>query len=1752
MKQRQHWARLAAARGYTVDLALSTKTNCLIVNSSDPPSKFFSTKLQRAIEYAVPVVDWHFLESQQTGFLSHVVHLLPETPAPGVTDAYLEPVETSSAAVAVGDELVEQQQVVEKEEIPMIEIAIANDEDHFDLIRYFLLRSSSEFCMVELHCAGATWRVFEQVGSSSSPPALARVWLYSSGQTAEAHFARIVSTAQSNGFVSVPYTESSANIGSKAARRTFCAPPHVTLGELDPSLTRLVSLLYKEAWNKLAVQTDLTSTPTAISLTEISRAEQELERIRNCFERNEPVPEETVASLSSLLRCKPPLKSTAFSGKDSQAFPVVEDLCRTMRSVLHVGEAYNGNIFAAPASVQYAALGCQLTKLEHEGSEFADIANRVVLASQYIDVPQVIEQVVAIYRVHPNSWFQNDGDAALLLHGSSVGNWVSILAHGLKVPRSQRFRRDAGMLGRGIYLSPSATTAAKYSVPSRDTLTSFIGVFQTALGKTLEVASVRPELVAPPFGYNSVRGIRTSSKFRTDFLDDEYVVFDSNRCCLLYLVEVKLVGVGITEQGTSEIPVPLTSGFVGFNSETVPSGLGASSEPPQAALVIDGRTPNALQGIAVKARLTDLTAEVVVLQHFVNPEKRAVEARYVFPLTRGCVVCAFEAFVGNKHLVGVVREKEQARVDYREAIERGDGAYLLEEETQAPEVFSVSLGNVLPEAEVIIKITYLLELDVDASGRVTFTFPAKLSPSLAGNPIQRQLQAIVPSLSVRAGASAAVSFEVGVVMPFDIMDITVSGKDSKIKRTGTTAMILWESCALVDDFSVRLLLERSDTPRLWVEELPGEPTAAMFVLSPRFFGSHAPPAIEFLFLLDLSASMSQGGALLDLRVCAHHAVKSLPKSARFNIVAFGAGHEWFFPASQTSAAVATALRKLEDVQATFGATRLSHVLRAALCNPLPVGTVARSIFIVSDGIIEDQSAVLQLLNTIPDHTRVFTFGVGSACNRHSLSAIAIAGCGRSKVLLQGQRFEWPPQIREHIALGATGSYLDGAVDWSGENNQLQRRLFNETVEQAPRKVPALGSGERSIIYAFLPRPCHKVVLEASSAFSGDSGGREKIELVAFSSPVTTIRGSSLHRLAAMLLIRDWQFGCYDPHDEIQDTASKEEIKNKMIQLGIKYGIVTPYTSMLAIEKRDGGDKDTSARAYNFTAVAATVQVDPIPECGYPECVVPECVKPVPVLDVQPFVTGQRRGDITSLAFAAEREGNFVKSDAILRHLLVEHPPASNAGEATLHLQVISREIQLLKDSENGQRALQDYCVGVADFFAALLSGPGKLTPEQTVCYSTLQGLALQTLAVQGGASSPEAEGSRLIYEWALRYADEKNVRRDSVAMLRLTFNYIQLCTSTLKQPELAEAVATQQAMFLAKAGFDEAISELDTLDEESYKDSTVIMQLLRDNVTQWSQDSASYSSSKARRNFPQRAATAAYEYDTDISSEISNMLTASHEITPVLRAGDARLCDSRADEQERGAVLVGRRVRVPPPNESPSGPVLQNQPLVNEAPRPGPFTPAPRKGEVVAINGRVCKVVANSSSKTGKHGSAKIHITAVDLETGKILDEIRPVTAWDTSGPLPPINIVVHDSSPEFDPTCFSDPSAAQGALARLRSLGCVSLALLITDIHVISHSFQQLLLNPRNGDVLPGVLSQFCLPSQHACILLALPMHISSPEQLSKELDVPHAICIICDPASGWCVGIALVIFISRCDLMNSVPIWERHMLDYLLLDNV
>ena len=76
--------------------------------------------------------------------------------------------------------------------------------------------------------------------------------------------------------------------------------------------------------------------------------------------------------------------------------------------------------------------------------------------------------------------------------------------------------------------------------------------------------------------------------------------------------------------------------------------------------------------------------QVVIYQEYTNDSDLTIEARYVFPLDEHVAVCGFEAFINDKHVVGIVKEKEQAHREYKQAIEEGHGAYLMDEDKETP------------------------------------------------------------------------------------------------------------------------------------------------------------------------------------------------------------------------------------------------------------------------------------------------------------------------------------------------------------------------------------------------------------------------------------------------------------------------------------------------------------------------------------------------------------------------------------------------------------------------------------------------------------------------------------------------------------------------------------------------------------------------------------------------------------------------------------------------------------------------------------------------------------------------------------------------------------------------------------------------------------------------------------------------------------------------------------------------------------
>ena len=118
-----------------------------------------------------------------------------------------------------------------------------------------------------------------------------------------------------------------------------------------------------------------------------------------------------------------------------------------------------------------------------------------------------------------------------------------------------------------------------------------------------------------------------------------------------------------------------------------------------------------LRGVAVSGEVYSGHALVTVRQRYQNTEKKPVEAVYTFPLPSEATLCGFAMVCDGRRIEGVVKEREEAFRQYDDAISAGHGAALLEQERA--NVFTASVGNLLPGEETLVEVQYVQRLQAD-------------------------------------------------------------------------------------------------------------------------------------------------------------------------------------------------------------------------------------------------------------------------------------------------------------------------------------------------------------------------------------------------------------------------------------------------------------------------------------------------------------------------------------------------------------------------------------------------------------------------------------------------------------------------------------------------------------------------------------------------------------------------------------------------------------------------------------------------------------------------------------------------------------------------------------------------------------------------------------------------------------------------------------------------------------------------------
>ncbi|XP_065927968.1 uncharacterized protein [Magallana gigas] len=826
------------------------------------------------------------------------------------------------------------------------------------------------------------------------------------------------------------------------------------------------------------------------------------------------------------------------------------DLCQLIKDVVSVSEATNWST-RGNAEAQYKALRCQISHVSGG------------LPRQVLDILNLkqgeemrIQNVYAIHRPSESEKFRSDLSSRPLFHASNAENFVGILSRGLLMPKVVvddygGKRTDPGMLGHGIYFASSASTSIKYSKPSQTRNTRMMLVSQVALGTTLDVYKHQRDLTEPPSGYHSVHGVAATEGVESEFQDDEFVVYNTDQQMMSYLVEFTI---------GSEIPVEISVEKEALEREETlsESSIDISdvhdvTDPltkVKAGLVSNDDTPVTLLEAHIRAKLIDLAGEVVVLQEYHNNSDQALEAKYVFPLDDMAAVCGFEAFINGKHIVGEVKEKETAHREYKRAVQEGHGAYLMDQDEETPEVFTVSVGNLPPGAMVVIKITYVTELQVDGD-LINFRLPGSVAS-------WKQKYVDAPEFKDKDWDTVQVedtccSVQVYVDMPFDIRSLECPTHKVLSKRTATKAVVEIpdeSDQTLEDGFQLLIGLAEIHVPRMWVESDEGESQACMLTFYPEFEADEE-SEVEVILMIDSSNSMKDSSHR-DAKKAALLVLHLMDPTWRFNVVSFGTAFRELFPSSQPASKfnVQTAKQHIQKLQANQGNTELYRPLHSYYL--LKPESSTRNIFLFSDGYINNDEDTLAKVSQNSQHTRIFTMGISSVANRHLLKAISRVGAGSYEFYDSKFKSKWEDKVRSQLQKAAQPVLTSVSVDWRHDDQ-------HPAPIQAPQQITALFSGSRQVIYGFVDN-CYMATLKAKI------GGQE-ISTVVSTSDLSVTKGKMLHRLTAKGVIRDWEDGVLSP-DRTSHEVKKMNLKQYVIELSKRYSIVTSLTSFVAIEKRE--------------------------------------------------------------------------------------------------------------------------------------------------------------------------------------------------------------------------------------------------------------------------------------------------------------------------------------------------------------------------------------------------------------------------------------------------------------------------------------------------------------------------------------------------------------------------------------------------------
>ena len=529
----------------------------------------------------------------------------------------------------------------------------------------------------------------------------------------------------------------------------------------------------------------------------------------------------------------------------------------------------------------------------------------------------------------------------------------------------------------------------------------------------------------------------------------------------------------------------------------------------------------------VVTEIDDTVARTRVEETFHNPNDVQLEGVYMFPLPPDAAVGTFSMKIGGKEATGEILEKGRAREIYESIVRQARDPGLLEYVDRG--LFRASVFPIPPRSGIDVTIEYSETLAREG-GSATYRYPLDTGKYSAGD-----YRDVVIDIRLRSSAPLRAigcpSHEAAGISRTGEREARVS-LEAKTLRADKDLVLTWNVGE--DALAPSVMAYRGTDPEGYF----------LFTVAPRPDPVKAAPPKDLVFVLDTSGSMV-GEKMDQAKKALRHGVSTLNPGDRFNIIDFSTEARRFREGlvEATDAEKKMAIAHVDEMKAR-GGTNVEEALRFAISD-LQTRDRLQMVVFISDGeptigVTSPAEILRSLKERNTERRRVFVFGVGEDLNAKLLDVIAKETRAASKYVASNENLEIP--------LSSFFDKIDSPV------------LTDLTIEFT-------GSGASDVYPKPLPDLFRGEQLEVFGRYAGD-GPRQVVlrgkylgEGRVFEFPVNFAPGPNAF-LARLWATRKIGYLL----EQIRLVGETAEVKDEVIRLSKRHGVITPYTSYLILEE----------------------------------------------------------------------------------------------------------------------------------------------------------------------------------------------------------------------------------------------------------------------------------------------------------------------------------------------------------------------------------------------------------------------------------------------------------------------------------------------------------------------------------------------------------------------------------------------------------